>query len=79
MLTASDAGPQYLGNAESLALDRLWYLIFQKYLFLSLWLHWVFVAARAALRCGAWTSHCSGFSRCGARGRGCTDSSRHST
>ena len=45
MLTASNAGPQYLGNAESLALDRFWYLIFQKYLFLYLWLHWVFVAA----------------------------------
>ena len=39
------------------------------------WLHWVFVAvcglslvaARVAtLCCGAWASHCGGFSRCGA-------------
>ena len=41
------------------------------------WLHWVFVAAHrlslvaasgggATLHCGAWASHCSGFSCCGA-------------
>ena len=26
------------------------------------WLRWVFVAAGATLRCGAWASPCSGFS-----------------
>ena len=43
---------------------------------IQFWLHWVFVAARglslvaasrATLHCGAWASHCSGFSCCGAR------------
>ena len=45
-------------------------------LFYLFWLRWVFVAAHglslvaasgAALRCGAWASHCDGFSCCGAQ------------
>ena len=39
------------------------------YSFFFVWLHWVFiahglslVAAGSTLRCGAWASHCSGFS-----------------
>ena len=46
----------------------------------SFWLHWVLVAARglflqlrragATLHCGAWASHCSGSSCCGARALG---------
>ena len=50
------------------------------YLFIYFWLCWVFVAARrlslvvvsggATLRCGAWASHCGGFSCCGAQAVG---------
>ena len=43
-------------------------------LFIYFWLHWVFIAACGlqlrqvgdTLRCGAWPSHCGGFSCCGA-------------
>ena len=48
-------------------------------LFFYFWPCWVFVAARglsqvaasrSTLRCGAWASHCGGFSCCGARALG---------
>ena len=40
-------------------------------LFIHFWLRWAFVAVRRlSLRCGAWASHCSGFSCCGARALG---------
>jgi len=48
-------------------------------LFIYFWLCWVFVAERAllwlrrvgdALHCGAWASHGSGFSGCGAQALG---------
>ena len=47
--------------------------------FIYFWLRWVFVAAhrlslvavsRTTLLCGAWASHCGGFSCCGARALG---------
>ena len=47
--------------------------------FIHSWLHWVFVALRrvslvaasgATLCCGAWASHCSGFSCCRAQALG---------
>ena len=47
--------------------------------FLFFWLHWVFIAAcrlslvaasGGTLCCGAWASHCSGFSCCRARALG---------
>ena len=53
-------------------LKNLFYLFY-------FWLHWIFIAARrlslvvragATLCCGAWASHCSGFSCCGARALG---------
>ena len=49
------------------------------YVCMYVWLCWVFVAARglslvaasgATLRCGAWASHCGGFSCCGAQAVG---------
>ena len=49
------------------------------YLFIYFWMRCVFVAVRgislvaasgATFRCGAWASHCSGFSCCGARALG---------
>ena len=56
------------------------FFFFNKFiLFIYFWLCGVFVAARglslvwragAALRCGAWASHCGGFSCCGARALG---------
>ena len=53
--------------------------IYFVYLFIYFWLRWVFVAAcglslvavsGAILPCGAWASHCSGFSCCGAQALG---------
>ena len=51
---------------------------------ISLWLPWIFTAVcRLSLgatsegllsNCGAWASHCRGFSCCGARALGCVDS-----
>ena len=33
-------------------------------MYLSFWLHWVFVAVHKLLSRGAWASHCGGFSHC---------------
>ena len=63
---------------------KSWLSFFKKinvfiYLFIYFWLSWVFVAAhrlslvvvrRATIRCGAWASHCGGFSCCRARALG---------
>ena len=47
-----------------------------KFIYLFIWLHWVFVAAHVLFsscgecRCQAWASHCGGFSCCRARALG---------
>ena len=58
-------------------------LFFKKIILIYFWLCWVFVVLQACVRlwqavatssCGAWASHCSGFSRCQAQAVGHTDS-----
>ena len=47
-----------------------------KFIYLFIWLHWVFVAAHVLFsscgecRCQAWASHCGGFSCCRAQALG---------
>ena len=66
-----------LSLTESRKLSRHFFILF--FLFFFFWLRWVFVAARglqelrragATLFCGAWASHCGGFSCCRARALG---------
>ena len=48
-----------------------WILFLINFFLICFWLHWVFVTVQIFSSCGAWASHCSGFSCWGARALGC--------